>query len=335
EILLKNGSDPTVSIGGILPSIGGNVRIGGPDCFVCEACEYTNSFLSFFPKIALILNIEEDHLDFFKDIHDIRNSFHRFASLVPEDGAVIIGNDIPEKETVASGLSCPVITFGKEDGADYFPADVRTDGEGLTHFSLLRKKEGGEAPGKDDGFVLKVPGFHNVLNACAAIAAADLLKVPRDVTKAALASYGGTDRRFEEKGMMNGVRIIDDYAHHPSEIRATLAAARQKTSSKLWVIFQPHTYSRTKAFLPEFAEALSLADAVILADIYAAREKDDLGISSENIAELLRKKNIECYYIPSFEEIENFVKENCAPGEMLITMGAGDVVNIANDLTSG
>lgn len=325
EILMKAKLDPTVSIGGMLKSIGGNIRVGASEVFVTEACEYTNSFLEFFPKIALILNVEEDHMDFFKDIDDIRSSFNRFAKLVPESGTVIIGNDIPEKETVLKNVIGSIITFGKTDAADYYPSDVKTGDTGLTHFILNTKT-------KSEEFTLKVPGFHNVLNACAAVALADTMNIEREVTKEALSEFNGTDRRFEHKGELNGFTIIDDYAHHPSEIRVTLTAAKAYPHKKLWVVFQPHTYTRTKAFLDDFAVSLSLADAVIMADIYAAREKNDIGISSKDVADRIKALGTECYYFPSFKEIENFILKTCTQGDLLITMGAGDVVNIADEL---
>ena len=327
EILMEADMDPTVSIGGMLDSIGGNMRIGHSEYFLTEACEYTNSFLSFFPKATIILNIEEDHLDFFKDLDDIRNSFHRFASLTPDDGVVIIGNAIENKEEILKGIGASVLTFGKEPDADYHPENISFDGNGYCHFTVV-------SPGNvREDFTLQVPGEHNVVNALCAIAFADYLNIERSVTKKALSDFGGTKRRFEKKGVVNGINIVDDYAHHPSEIKATLSAAAKVPHEKLWCVFQPHTYSRTKAFLNDFAEALTLADAVILADIYAARETDDLGVSSRDLADLIEKKGTESYYFPSFEEIEKFILEKCSPGDMLITMGAGDVVNIADDLT--
>lgn len=326
EIMMEADMDPTLSIGGILDSIGGNIRIGHSDIFVTEACEYTNSFLNFFPKATLILNVEEDHLDFFKDIDDIRSSFHRFACLTPEDGIVIVGGDIPHVDVVLQDVKSEIVTFGKDAKSDYYPTGIYTDEDGLTHFEVnspyFSKEE----------IVLGVPGEHNVLNALAAIALADFVKVDRELVKCALRGFGGAKRRFEKKGIVQGIEILDDYAHHPSEIRATLKAARAYPHKKLWVAFQPHTYTRTKAFLDDFADALSLADAVILADIYAAREKNTLGISSQDILDRLKDRNTEGYYLPSFEEIEKFILKNCAPGDLLITMGAGDIVNVGEEL---
>ena len=326
QILLENGDDPTLSIGGIYKPIGGNIRVGSSDRFVTEACEYTNSFLSFYPKISIILNIEEDHLDFFKDIHDIRNSFHEFARLLPADGTLIINGDIDRYEEITSDLVCRVITYGSSSDYDYYPQNITYNESGCPSFHLMRKDD------KEDVFSLQVPGEHNVYNAIAAIALADLLDIDRKVTAEALLHYGGTDRRFEYKGKVNGFTIIDDYAHHPTEIRATLMAARNYPHRTTWCVFQPHTYTRTKAFLTDFAKALSLSDEIILADIYAAREKDTLGISSQTLQAEIEKLGHRCYYFSTFEEIENFILTNCTKDDLLITMGAGDVVKIGENL---
>lgn len=327
EILLRAGVDPTLSIGGMLKSIGGNIRVGGNQCFVTEACEYTNSFLSFFPTIGLILNIEEDHLDFFKDLADIRHSFRKFAELIPSDGCLIINADIPDYDEITKGLSCRVITYSVDGAAaDYHPSDIRYDSFGHPSFVLH------DSTGGTETFSLKVPGIHNVSNAMASIALADYLSVSRQVTAEALQDFSGTDRRFEYKGSIGGVTVIDDYAHHPTEITATLSAAQNYPHKTLWCVFQPHTYSRTKAFLKDFAKALSLADKVVLADIYAARETDTLGISSEDLQREIIALGHECYYFPSFDEIENFLLEKCINGDMLITMGAGDVHKIGENL---
>ncbi|MBD5486545.1 MAG: UDP-N-acetylmuramate--L-alanine ligase [Lachnospiraceae bacterium] len=326
QILLENDDDPTLSIGGIYKPIGGNIRVGSSDLFVTEACEYTNSFLSFYPRISIILNIEEDHLDFFKDIDDIRRSFHKFARLLPADGTLIISGDIAHCEELTSDLTCRVITYGSSADYDYYPKDITYDASGCPSFHLMRRN------GKEEVFSLKVPGEHNVYNAIAAIALADLLGISDEVTAKALLHYGGTDRRFEYKGKVNGFTIIDDYAHHPTEIRATLLAAKNYPHRTTWCVFQPHTYSRTKAFLKDFAAALSLSDEIVLADIYAAREKDTLGISSKTLQQEIEKSGHQCYYFPSFEEIENFLLKKCTKDDLLITMGAGDVVKIGENL---
>ncbi len=327
EILLAADLDPTLSIGGILKSIDGNIRVGSKHYFVTEACEYTNSFLSFSPTVGLILNIEEDHLDFFQDLDDIRRSFRKFAELLPESGCLIINADIPDYTEITHDLPCRIITYSsKNTEADYYPSELSCNGFGCYSFQL-------NSPGRAVGsFSLKIPGLHNLSNALAAVALADYLAINRTVTADALASFSGTDRRFEYKGSVGGVTIIDDYAHHPTEITATLSAAANCPHRTLWCVFQPHTYSRTKAFLKEFAQALSLADKVVLADIYAARESDNLGISSEDLWREIKALGRDCYYFPTFDEIENFLLENCINNDLLITMGAGDVFKIGENL---
>lgn len=326
EILLHAKLDPTLSIGGILKTIGGNIRVGKSEYFVTEACEYTNSFLSFFPKIGIILNIEEDHLDFFKDLADIRRSFRKFAELLPEDGCLVINADIADCQEITQGLACRVITFGSGPNADYYPSDVTYDENGNPGFILHG------ANGSCTQAALRVPGYHNILNALAAAAVADLLSIDIGQTVQALHGFTGTDRRFEYKGSVGGITVIDDYSHHPTEITAALQAAARYPHKTLWCVFQPHTYSRTKAFLKEFAKALTLADKVVLADIYAARETDTLGVSSEMLQKEIQALGQECYYFPSFDEIENFLLENCLKDDLLITMGAGDVVKIGETL---
>ena len=325
-ILLKGDCDPTISVGGILPAIGGNIRVGNSETFLTEACEYTNSFLSFFPKISIILNIDADHLDFFKDIDDIRHSFRRFAELLPADGALIINADTPKYEEIIKELPCKVITYSLEKEADYTADNITYDEFGHASFRVLHN---GSPIGTCS---LKVPGIHNVSNALASIACGQLLDLSDDVIFEGLKSFTGTDRRFQYKGQIGGVTIIDDYAHHPTEIEATLHAAKNYPHKKIWCVFQPHTYTRTKALLPEFAKALSLADHVVLADIYAARETDNLGISSADLQKLIADLGTPCEYFPTFDEIENFLLENCTQGDLLITMGAGDVVNIGEQL---
>ena len=326
SILLAEDADPTISVGGILKEIGGNLRIGKSDLFVTEACEYTNSFLSFFPKIGIILNIEEDHLDFFKDLADIRNSFHRFAKLLPADGLLIINGDIENYKEITEGLPCKVLTFGTSDTCDYQAKQISYDQNACASFTAIK---GNTAIGEID---LHVPGAHNVLNALAAIALADYLAISTAVIQKGFDTFHGTDRRFEYKGEIGGVTIIDDYAHHPTEIRATLNAAKNYPHDKIWCVFQPHTYTRTKAFFDDFAAALSLADKVVLADIFAARETDTLGISSKDLAEAVKKNGTDAYYFSSFDEIENFLLLNCIHGDLLITMGAGDIVKVGESL---
>lgn len=326
EVLLRADTDPTLSIGGILKSIDGNIRIGHSDYFVTEACEYTNSFLSFFPKIGIILNIEEDHLDFFKDIEDIRLSFHRFAGLIPDDGTLIINSSIEELDTITRDLTCRILRYGWDERSDYWPEDITYDEKGCASFTLCTKT------GSRCLLSLNVPGKHNISNALAVAALSDALMLDPKALKEGLFNFHGTDRRFEYKGTVNGTVLIDDYAHHPTEITATLQAAQKYPHKALWCVFQPHTFTRTKAFMKEFAKALSLSDYIVLADIYPARETDNLGISSLTLKQEIEALGKTCYYFPTFEEIEKFLLENCSPGDLLITMGAGNVVNIGENL---
>lgn len=326
HIFLAGDMDPTISVGGILKAIHGNIRVGSSGLFVTEACEYTNSFLHFFPKISVILNIDADHLDFFKDLDDIRHSFRLFAELLPEDGTLVINGDIENLSYITDGLACRVVTFGREASLDYSASDIQYDEQGNASFDLIRH-------GIPSGHVtLSVGGEHNVYNALSAIAVADLLGVSAETIQEGLLSFHGTDRRFEYKGEFNGITVIDDYAHHPTEIEAILKSSAHYPHRELWCIFQPHTYTRTKALFDEFAQALSHTDHLILADIYAARETDTLGISSEQLARAAASYGCDAIYLPSFDEIEKYVRDHCQSGDLLITMGAGDVVNIGEDL---
>ena len=326
QVLLASDTDPTLSIGGMLKTIGGNIRIGKSPCFVTEACEYTNSFLKFFPKIGIILNVEEDHMDFFHDIHEIRESFHQFAALLPCEGTLIINKEIEALDTITGDLACSCLTYGFTPDCDYFATDIHYNSMGLASYRLIRKDK------EPVTVSLGVVGRHNISNSMAAFALSDLLGLDQETTCRALQEFKGTDRRFEFKGQLGGITIIDDYAHHPTEITATLTAAANYPHKSLWCIFQPHTYTRTKAFLTEFAQALSAADKIILADIYAARETDTLGVSSEVLRDELLKLGKECYYFPTFDEIENFLLQNSINGDLLITMGAGDIVKVGENL---
>lgn len=329
HILLAAAKDPTITVGGILKAIDGNIRIGRSEYFVAEACEYTNSFLSFYPKYNIILNIEEDHMDFFKDLDDIRNSFGKFASNTKADGLIFINEDIDKNNDIVKNASAVSKTFGFSEAADCHPENLSYDSLGCGKFGIVYL-------GKNYGQItLSVPGAHNVSNALSAAALGIELGIDFESIQEGLSSFTGADRRFEKKGEINGITILDDYAHHPTEISATLSAAKNTDAKRIVVVFQPHTYTRTKAFLDDFAKALSVADMVVLADIYAAREKNTIGISSMDLKEKIDALGTECYYFPSFEEIEKFLLEKCMNGDLLITMGAGNVVRIGESLLKG
>ncbi len=322
QILLEAKADPTITVGGILSSIGGNLRVGNSDVFLSEACEYTNSFLHFRSKYSIILNVEAEHLDFFKDLADIRRSFRLFAGNTLASGATIINGEIENYQELVDGYPHKIITYGFSSEYDYSALDIIYDEKACGSFTVCHLGQ------PILHVVLQVPGKHNVSNALSAIAVCRELGIADDVIAAGLHRFTGADRRFQYKGQKDGITLIDDYAHHPTEIRATLTAAKNYPHKRMVLVFQPHTYSRTKAFLDDFAEVLSLADVVVLADIYAAREKNTYGVSSQDIQAKLVERGRECFYFPSFEDIVNFLSKNCMNGDLLITMGAGNVVDI-------
>ena len=326
-ILMEAEKDPTVSVGGMLGLIGGNIRVGGEKVFLTEACEYTNSFLSFKPTMEVILNVEADHLDFFKDIDDIRNSFNRFARLLPEDGTLAISSAIRDPGEILKGVTCKtVLTFGEKGCSDIYYENETLRKDGCYDFTVRAK--GCAIDGMKVS--LNVPGVHNILNSLGAIAIASALEISPDVISASLSHFFGTERRFQLKGTYKGAKVIDDYAHHPQEITATLSAA--KNMGRIVLIFQPHTYSRTKALFNDFASSLSAADEVILAPIYAARETDTLGMDSKLLADAVSALGTNAAGFDSFSEIKEHIKKIARPGDLIITMGAGDVYKIGEDL---
>ncbi len=328
EIFLAADKDPTVSIGGMLPDINGNFKVGSKDYFILETCEYKDSFLKFNPHSAIILNVDKDHLDYFKNLDNIYRSFNSFAKRVPKDGFIIINKNIERSDQVLEGTKCRVITYGSDDSADWYPTDISYDSLGHGGYSVNYK-------GKKLGEVhLMIPGEHNVYNSLAAFALAYNYNVPVEAILKGIAKYKGTDRRFQYKGDYRDITVIDDYAHHPTEIAATINSARASENDKLWIVFQPHTYTRTFALLDEFAKVLSEADKVLLLDIYASREKDTGLVSSKDLAERIKDMGGNVEYCGSFDNAENYIKENCNPHSMLITMGAGDVYKLGEKLIS-
>jgi len=326
EIMLDAELSPTISVGGILNCIHGNIYVGNSQYFITEACEYTNSFLSFYPTIGIILNICADHLDFFKDLDDIRNSFHKYAKNIPNNGILIINGSIENLPYLTRDLTCKVVTFGLDSSCQFSAANIAYHTYACGSYDLMINGTFAAH------ITLSVPGEHNILNSLAAIATCYEIQVPLEKIQRGLSKFRNADRRFQIKGQTHGFTIIDDYAHHPDEIRATLTAAKAYPHHKIWCVFQPHTYSRTKLLLKETAKALALADYVVLADIYSARETDTLGISSETLLEEVKKSGGFCYYFDSFEKIENFLFAHCINDDLLITMGAGDVGNIGESM---
>lgn len=324
-ILEDAGRQPTILVGGNLEKINGNVQIGEGSYFVTEACEYMDSFLSLHPKIEIILNIDSDHLDYFKDIDHIVSSFQKFASLVPEDGLIIAYDANPFVHSVIREMD-NVVTFGFSEGCDYYVKDIGFDESGLPSFRVFKDTM------ELCAMKLSVPGEHNILNALAAFSCCRELGVETGSIVRTLESFQGTQRRFDYIGITdNQVRVIDDYAHHPTEIRATLAAAANIPHKDLWCLFQPHTYTRTMALFDDFTEAFDGADKIIMAEIYAAREKNIHKISSKELVNEIKKKypGKEVYYFSRFEDIANFVADNSSSGDLVITMGAGDIYKVA------
>ena len=325
-ILEHAGFEPTILVGGELDEIGGNIKIGKDQYLVTEACEYVESFLKFFPKIGIVLNIDADHLDYFKDIDHILEAFVKFAQLIPQEGFLIACADDLHTEAFIDKVHCPIVTYGIKKEGDYQAKNIQFSPQGFPGFDVYYK---GEFLGE---FQLSVPGNHNISNSLAAIACCHLLDVPLKRMQEKLGSFQGTHRRFEKLGEINGLTIIDDYAHHPTEIKATLQAATQYPHHKVWCIFQPHTYTRTITLLEDFAEAFGDADQVIIADIYAAREKDTGVIHARDLAKAIEAHQQNILYISGFQEITNYIMTHAEPGDLIITMGAGDIHRVGEML---
>ena len=316
---------PTIFVGGNLAEIGGNVKVDNGDYFVAEACEYRDSFLNLRPDIEIILNIDSDHLDYFKDIEHIVSSFDKFVSFVPEEGTIIAYDANPFVNEVIKGHS-NAVTFGYNKNSVYYISDVAFS-DGMPSFHM---NYNGEDYGK---IQLAIPGEHNILNAAAAFACCHGLGVDPQVIKSTLEKFTGTERRFDVKGIYGkGFKLVDDYAHHPAEIKATLNAADNLPHNKLWCLFQPHTYTRTLALFDQFADAFSKADVLILADIYAAREKNIYEISSEKLMNEIKREHPdkEVMFIKDFDDMADYVLSNADEGDLVITMGAGDIYRVGD-----
>lgn len=318
--------DPTILVGGNLSSIGGNVKIGNSDHFITEACEYVDSFLNFNPKISTVLNIEEDHLDYFSGLDEIKASFNKFGKLLPKDGYFIINGDDENTNDILHDVKATVIKYGTNLSNDALIKNISFNEKGHGIFEI-------ELNGKNLGvFELSVPGLHNIYNATAAILVAYVSNIELELIRENIKSYSGVGRRFEVKGKYNDALIVDDYAHHPTELKATLSAAKKMKKSKLWCIFQPHTYTRTKSLLNEFAEAFYSADKVIITDIYAARENDPGDIHSKDLVEKLYQNHVDVAYISKFEDIVDYLRDNVSSNDLVITAGAGPIYKVAEEL---
>ena len=323
HVFMECGKNPTVTVGGELDIIHGNVHIGSKDYFIAEACEYHQSFLRFFPKISVITNIEADHLDYFRDLDHIIETFRSLALLTPEDGALIVNGEDENIRKALSGVNRNIVTFGISGDFNYTIRDMTHNG--YNHYTFTVCKDG-----NDVGEIrLSVPGVHNVYDALAAFAAADYIGIPTEDICDSLYHFGGTHRRFETRGIMGGVVVIDDYAHHPTEIKANLCAASEMKYNNIWCVFQPHTYTRTKTFFDDFVKVFSESNAnVVITDIYAAREVDTGIVSAQELAAAIPN----AVYKKTFADAAEFIKAQAQRGDVVITMGAGDVYKIGDML---
>ena len=321
HIMMAADKDPTVMIGGTLPLLNAGHRVGHGNTIIMEACEYYNSFLSLHPTVAVILNVEADHLDFFKDLQDVQRSFREFALRTPEDGYVVANLDDASTMATIRDIPRKIMTFGLSKEADVYAENIEFLGAN-SHFDIMFK-------GKlFTDVTLHVPGLHNVKNALAATAAAICLGVRPNAVKYGLAGFNGAGRRFEFKGKYNGADVYDDYAHHPGELKALLDTVEGLNYKRCILVFQPHTYTRTAALFEDFVTQLKRPDVLLLAEIFAAREKNTIGISSAALAE--RVEGAEFY--PTFPELEEALKRKAQPGDIILTVGAGDVYKIGENI---
>lgn len=318
SILIETDLKPTIFLGGEMDSLGGNLLKGSYDLMLTEACEYKRNFLKFNPTMEIILNIEEDHLDYYKDLADIESAFVEYAKIIPNTGHLIVN---VQHKALFNDLKCNLITFGQDEKADYYPENISI--VPIPSYTLMHKGQ------RVADISLKVFGEHNILNSVAAAAACFSLGINSETVKNGLFDFKGTHRRYEYKGDLNGASIIDDYAHHPSEMKATLKTAKSYTKGKVITVFQPHTYTRTKKLMNEFAEALTYTDEAILLDIYAAREKDTGEIHSTDIINKMKDTHNKVgHYAESFQAAAEIIKSLAQENDTIITMGAGNV----NDL---
>ena len=321
---LEDNKDPSIQVGAEISNLNSNYRVGNSDYFIIEACEYVESFLKFKPKTEIILNIEEDHLDYYTGINHIKATFTKFINLLPSFGglAIVNGDDINCLD-VSKNAKCKVVTYGiNNTKADFTARNITFDNDAFGEFDVYYK---------NDFYIhikLCVPGIHNVSNALACIATCHEHKISKEAIELGLYKFTGACRRFQYKGTFNNICIFDDYAHHPTEISATLNVLNNKKFNKSWVIFQPHTYTRVKAFLNDFANSLLASDNIIVTDIYAAREKDPGDISSKDLVNKIHELGKEATYISDFNDIVSFIKQNAKEDDVVLTLGAGTVTNI-------
>lgn len=319
QILVEAGADPSAIIGGKLPLIGGNGRAGQSGTIVCEACEYVDTFLLLHPAVSLILNIEADHLDYFKNIDNIVKSFTQFASQT--SGRLVVNGGDPRAMAAVSGQTGKeIITFGMDPSCDYYPTQLSEEPTACEDFTLTHR---GTSLGRVN---LSVPGKHNLLNALAAAAAAHSLGISPESICRSLQAFTGVHRRFEMLGKFGGVTVADDFAHHPTELKAVLSSAMKMGYRQVWAVFQPHTFSRTYTFLEDFAQALSIPDHLVMTEILAVREENTYNIHTSDLAAKVPGSR----WFQSFDEIAGYVMDHAQPGDLILTLGGGDIYKCAN-----
>ena len=328
-IFTELGRDPSVFVGADSPNIGSNYRLGKSDDVIFEACESDGSFLKYQGCSEVLLNLEAEHLDQHRNLDRLRQLFRDFVHIADPQGFLIWCHDCPELPGVVADAPCRTISYGLSEGADITAREVVLEPGSISFVPVYQGEVGPR-------LTIHVPGEHNVRNALAALGAARESGIAPEAAGAALAKYASIGRRFEVLGEMNGRLIVDDYAHHPTEVAATLAAARAYEGRRIVAVFQPHLYSRTRYFRDEFAKALAAADAVILNEIYAAREEPIPGVSADNIAEVIRRDHpdVDARYMPSQEDIVAYLRETSRPGDMILVMGAGDIRHVAEALAA-
>jgi len=324
---IEAGLDPSIQVGAILKEINGNYRVGNSDYFILEACEYVESFLKFSPKSAVVLNIDNDHLDYFKNFENIKNAFAKYVALLPKDGLLVVNSDDVDCLDLRQSCYSKFVTFGiKNSKANFVASNISFDLNGFPKFDVYSNNNYyGE-------FRLSVPGIHNVYNALACIALCSNYGIAKHIIKTALTKFTGAHRRFELVGSYDNITVYDDYAHHPSEILATAKALKNKTYRQSWVVFQPHTYSRTQSLLDDFANSLLDFDNIIITDIYAAREINTYGISSSDLVDKIKELGKNAVYISEFDDIATYIKNRACPKDIVLTMGAGTVMDVAKKI---
>ena len=327
---IKALTDPSIQVGAYLKQLDGNYRVGNSEHFIIEACEYVESFLKFSPKAEIILNIDNDHLDYFKNLENIKNAFIKYVKLLPNDGILVLNGDDINCLDLSKETNAKIITYGiSNKDVDVYCTNIEFNDDGFAKFDVYYHNQ------FLDTFRLSVPGKHNISNALACISICIEYNLSLDIIKSALLEFTGAHRRFEYKGKINEIAsVYDDYGHHPTEIIATAKSLINKKYNKSWVIFQPHTYSRTKNLLDDFANSLINFDNVIVLDIYAARETNTYNISSEDLIAKLNSLGKEALYIPDFDECVNYVKKHVKENDIVLTLGAGTVTNLGPMLTN-